>query len=104
MRRRRHAQSTTNIDQAEDIWETYKFFLDGEVQTMYVLPNGDSDSEQGTALYVSKAGAAVPLDSQSIAVAFGNTVKVIKSTRRGSLRRRPTGRTFDREPVNSMDP
>ncbi|KAK3720398.1 hypothetical protein LTR37_003810 [Vermiconidia calcicola] len=103
LRHRRHTRTSTPLDDAEDVWEAYKLSLDGEIETKDLLPHDNLDAGQDTALYVSNAGPAVALDSQSVAVAFGNAVKIIKSARRGSMARRPTGRTFDREPTNSKD-
>ena len=103
LRQRRQARSRGQHECGEDIWEAYKFSLDGELETIEVTPSLNETSEQDSALYVSKAGPAVALDGQSVAVAFGNSVKIIKSARRGSTARRPTGRTLERQPVNSKD-
>ena len=86
-------------------WEAYKFSLDGEIETTDVSPNsnGEGGADHDNTLYVSNAGPAVALDGQSIAVAFGNTVKVIRSARRGSMSRRPTGRTAEKMGSSSMD-
>ena len=97
--RRRHGRwaatnSANNGD--KDIWEAYKLSLDGELDTNEFTAGVEGDAGADI-LYVSRAGPAVPLDAQSIAVAFGNMVKVIRARRRGSMVRRPTGRSFERQ-------
>lgn len=103
LRQRRHARTKAQTEDSDDAWEAYKLSLDGEMETMEVVPNTDSGPESDAALYVSNAGPAVPLDGQSVAVAFGNSLKIIKSARRGSMSRRPTGRTLERQPVAVKD-
>ena len=63
----------------DDVWEAYKLSIDGDLQVLE-LPPPETDS-----LYVSNAGPALPLDSQSIVVAFGNSVKIIRSSRRATI-------------------
>lgn len=93
LRNRRHARSNAQtVDDPEDVWEAYKFSLDGKIDTVDVRTTREANAQHDAALYVSSAGPAITLDGQSIAVAFGNTVKLIKSTRRGSMVRRKTGR------------
>jgi hypothetical protein len=103
LRQRRQARSKPQPEDDEDVWEAYKLSLDGEMETMEVVPNNDTGPESDASLYVSNAGPAVPLDGQSVAVAFGNSLKIIKSARRGSTSRRPTGRSLERQPISSKD-
>lgn len=103
LRHRRQARSKAQPEDNEDIWEAYKLSLDGEMETIEVFPNENASTEAGSALYVSNAGPAVPLDGQSVAVAFGNSLKIIKSARRGSTSRRPTGRSLERQLISSKD-
>lgn len=103
LRRRRQARSKAQPDDDEDIWEAYKLSLDGEMETTEMVSNGDTGPEAEASLYVSNAGPAVPLDGHSVAVAFGNSLKIIKSARRGSTSRRSTGRTLERQPIKSKN-
>jgi hypothetical protein len=103
LRQRRQARSKRQPEDDEDVWEAYKLSLDGEMETMEVVPNSDTGPESDASLYVSNAGPAVPLDGQSVAVAFGNSLKIIKSARRGSTSRRLTGRSLERQPISSKD-
>jgi hypothetical protein len=99
VRNRRAKRSKISVDNDEDPWEAYKFSLDGEIDTVEVPEiRGDGGGPAGTggALYVSNPGPIAALDSQTVAVAFGNVVKILKSTRRGSVRR-PSGRTLERQ-------
>ena len=75
-------------------WEAYKLSLDGEVETAMVPSELNTDGSD--ALYVNTAGPTVILDHQSIAVAFGNQVKVIRTSRRASLARSPNGPPLER--------
>lgn len=100
LRRRRQTRTNVQPDSHEDLWEAYKLSVDGEIDTIGVSPD-DGETDPGATLYVTNAGPAVPLDCQSIAVAFGNVVKIIRSVRRGSMSRRPTGRTIARLPAAS---
>ena len=104
LRRRQKSRSPAKQDHGEDVWEAYRISVDGELDTVEVASTTAAEAEMGsTALYVSSAGPAVPLDSQSIAVAFGNTVKVIRSMGRGPGSRRPTGRSLERRPEVSIN-
>jgi hypothetical protein len=96
MRKRRMKRSLEQAATHDDVWEAYKFSLDGEMDTVSMSMNGSNASEDSGALYVNDPGPAVTLDSQTVAVAFGNVVKILKSSRRGSLRR-STGRTLGRD-------
>lgn len=59
-------------------WEAYRFSLDGELESVASSTVPDADHE--TSLYVNSAGPTVPLDAQSVAVAFGNTVKIVRAS------------------------
>jgi hypothetical protein len=84
LRHRRSARSQHLIDSAQDEWEAYSLPLTGELKTLDIStssPSGEADQ----ALYVTKPGPAAALDSQSVAIAFGNCIKVLKaSAPRGS--------------------
>lgn len=101
--RRAASQSKDDGDDDDDIWEAFRLSPSGEVD-IALDPTLKSSVEQvaDNSLYVSTAGPAVPLNSQTVAVAFGNTVKIIKSTRRASMVRRATGRTFERQPTEAQ--
>ncbi len=104
VRSRRTMRSKLQPDEG-DAWEAFKLSVDGELETVQVSANDNLSSEQGNALYVSNAGPALAVDGQTIAVAFGNTVKIVTTTRRGSKVRRATGRTFERPlPEALVDP
>jgi hypothetical protein len=77
LRLRRHVRQQSYAQAADDTWEAYRMGPDGNFQTLEVPVASDGDA----ALYVSNAGPIVALDSQAIAVAFGNTVKVIRNSR-----------------------
>ncbi|KAI7227882.1 hypothetical protein KC343_g7786 [Hortaea werneckii] len=84
IRHRRRASTRPSTTSREITWEAFKVSLNGEIESTPVLASEDSEAE-GSSLYVNTAGPAVALDHQSSAVAFGNQVKVIRSSRRGSL-------------------
>ncbi|KAI6794111.1 hypothetical protein KC361_g5786 [Hortaea werneckii] len=84
IRHRRRASTRPSTTSREITWEAFKVSLNGEIESTPVLANEQSEAE-GSSLYVNSAGPAVALDHQSSAVAFGNQVKVIRSSRRGSL-------------------
>lgn len=83
LRHRRRTSTNTSTNIHADEWEAYKLGLDGEVETTAVPATNDTDTQEP--LYVHQAGPAIALDHQSTAVAFGNQVKVIRMSRRGSL-------------------
>ncbi|KXT06029.1 hypothetical protein AC578_1332 [Pseudocercospora eumusae] len=87
LRQRRHAQQKTQV---EPQWEAYKLSIDGDLQTLD-LPSGEVDS-----LFVNHPGPIAALDGHSIAVALGNSIKVIRSSRRG-------GSASRRSRMNSID-
>lgn len=72
----------------QDVWEAYAFFADGEMEAAQ-LPQVCESEE--TALYVHTCEIAVALDTHSIAVAFGNTIKIIKSSRQSGNGNRVNG-------------
>lgn len=79
LRHRRSARSQHLIDATQDEWEAYCLSLTGELKTLDVSassPSGDADQ----ALYVTKPGPTTVLDSQSVAIAFGNCVKVLRAS------------------------
>ncbi|GIZ40907.1 hypothetical protein CKM354_000422700 [Cercospora kikuchii] len=94
--RKRNARDNTNTEDTADLWEAYKLSIDGELQTLDVLA-AESGQDGSGSLYVDHPGPAVTLDSQSVAVAFGNRVKVIRSSRRGTGSRRSTITLLDRQ-------
>lgn len=104
LRQRRRVSLTPQAQgDGQDEWEAYKLTLDGELETAIIgaTVSDAVDSGHDVVLYVNKAGPVVPLDSQSVAVAFGNTVKVIRSSRRGSLAKRSSGPTLERHASSS---
>ena len=99
LRQRRHARFNTQPEARQDTWEAYSISCDGEMETIDASPSDEDDGQSHKqALYVTTPGPAVALDAQSVAVGFGNTVKVIRSSRRGSVIGRRTGRKLDRQP------
>ncbi|KAK5164836.1 uncharacterized protein LTR77_009500 [Saxophila tyrrhenica] len=97
VRSRRTKRSKPQSEEIDLAWEAYRLSIDGSLDAVQVLASDSTDAGPDNSLYVSNAGPAVAIDGQTIAVAFGNTVKVITSTRRGSMVRRATGRTFERQ-------
>lgn len=76
LRHRRSARSQHLIDSSPDEWEAYCLSLSGELKTLDL--SSASDAEQ--TLYVTKPGPAAPLDSQAVAIAYGNSVKVLRAS------------------------
>lgn len=76
LRHRRSARSQHLIDSTADEWEAYSLSLAGELKTLDICASSDADQ----ALYVTKPGPTATLDSQSVAVAFGNCIKVLKAS------------------------
>lgn len=97
LRQRRHARQSAQSKDGPDKWEAYKLSIDGDLETLEIPPNRDADLSQDT-LYVNNAGPMVSLNSQSVAVACGNTVKVIRVSRRGSISRRSAASSLERQP------
>lgn len=83
-RRRRHMHLDTQADESQEEWEAYMFCLESDLETIDVPSDTAGES---ASLYVTNPGPIVPLDSQSVAVAFGNSVKVIRTSRRSSISR-----------------
>lgn len=83
LRQRRHARQVTNDETIEEQWEAYKLLADGDLETLDILADTDSSLLCDASLYVNNPGPVATLDAQAIAVAFGNTVKVIRIARRG---------------------
>lgn len=113
LRQRRHARFNAQPAgaQQDSTWEAYSISCEGEMEAIDASPATDEDDHHSSdggmpqkqqALYVTTPGPAVALDAQSVAVAFGNSVKVIRSTRRGSLIGRKTGRKLDRQPTGEV--
>jgi hypothetical protein len=57
----------------KDHWEAWTMFSTGEVVTHSILESADRE----TSLLVTEAGPACPVGRKSVAVAFGNVVKMI---------------------------
>ncbi|KJX95407.1 sterol regulatory element-binding protein cleavage-activating protein [Zymoseptoria brevis] len=91
-RQRRNARSTSHDQKAQDErWEVYKLSPNGtddEIETLELPHTSDGASGDDTELYVTNPGPIVALDTQAVAVAFGNTVKVIRVARRSAWTRR----------------
>lgn len=93
-RTRLSAQSTAGHEQ----WEAYKLSLGGELETVPVSATSEVlGPGHETALYVNSAGPTVSLDVQSIAVAFGDGVKIIRTARRGAMVHRDDGPVLSRQ-------
>ncbi|EMD01308.1 hypothetical protein BAUCODRAFT_205251 [Baudoinia panamericana UAMH 10762] len=80
----------------EDEWQAYKFNTDGELEATAVSTSIDHGSSASGSLYVVNAGPVAPLDSSSVAIAFGNVVKVIRASRRGQMISRSDGHVMER--------
>lgn len=102
IRQRRQARSVSQVAARQDTWEAYSVSCEGELEAVDASPEAADEVQLKPALYVTSPGPAVPLDAQSVAVGFGNAVKVIRSTRRASLIGRKTGRKLDRQPNNGL--
>jgi hypothetical protein len=85
LRQRRSARSyAQKTPIQEEQWEVYRFSNDGEIETLDLPTVGDGVNGDDMALYVSNPGPIANLDGQAVAVAFGNTAKVIRIARRGA--------------------
>lgn len=96
--RRTTRRSLQPVSTEEDRWEAYAMSLDGSVATVdladcMVTADGDPDA---TALFVTKAGPAVLLGDHSVAIAFGNAVKVLKAAKTGPSLGRPDVQGLER--------
>nr|POF08131.1 sterol regulatory element-binding protein cleavage-activating protein [Quercus suber] len=76
LRHRRHSRGTAPPTAAHE-WEAYRISLEGEVLSVDSPATLESEDAQDVGLYVNHAGPAVPLDPQSVVVAFGNRVQII---------------------------
>lgn len=79
-RKRKQSSASTNQE-----WEAYSISTTGDLHTV-ALEELPTEAEGHAALYVNTAGPACTLGTQSVAVAFGNVVKVIRV---GQERRAP---------------
>ena len=75
LRRRRKKEKRLCTDNDDDEWEAWTISFDG-VETRYSLSDKSNDSgDKG--LLVSRTGPVARIGQQSIAVGFGNAVKVL---------------------------
>jgi hypothetical protein len=94
--RRSNASVSTQRERKQDeAWEVYQFSPNGDIETLD-LPTSTGIDGEDTALFVSNPGPIVSLDSQAVAVGFGNTVKVIRIAKARAASRRATGEGLDR--------
>lgn len=64
----------------EDIWEAYSLTSDGELKTLdLATTNPVYESDHDLGLFVTKPGPTVSLDAHSVAIGYGNTVKVLRA-------------------------
>ncbi|KAK1000621.1 hypothetical protein LTR54_008848 [Friedmanniomyces endolithicus] len=96
----RRSNRMPNQRTCEDGWQAYKLAIDGGMETVD-MPVASSDTREESQLYVNKAGPALVLDAHSAAVAFGNTVQVIRAPRRGTMISRSNGQPLDRHGSSS---
>ena len=77
----------TTTPEEEDQWEAYSLSLTagGDLKTLDLCPgeaasttSGESNQNQQTKLYITRPGPTALLDSLSVAVAFGNNVRVLR--------------------------
>ncbi|KAM0722997.1 hypothetical protein Q7P37_001195 [Cladosporium fusiforme] len=61
----------------EDVWEAYRLSPRGEVKTLDLAA---AHAAYENDLFVTKPGPTVSLDAYSIAVAFGNAVKILRAS------------------------
>jgi len=95
-RRRRHSHKS-NMEVEEIRWEAYAFSFNGDLETVDAPCQSEADTEHGTELYVNTAGPAVSIGTHSVAVAFGNTVKIVRASPRGSMaQHHPNGASLQR--------
>ena len=101
LRQRGRSRRKMLSDEGPEQWEAYRLSIHGHLETIDVSVHEDPALSPDTALYVDSAGPVVALDSQTIAVAFGNHVKIIRASRRGSMSRRSTVSSLDRQSSTS---
>jgi hypothetical protein len=80
LRHRRSARSQHLIESNQDEWEAYCLSLSGELKTLDLSSVTSPTSDADQVLYVTKPGPAALLDSQSVAIAYGNRVKVLRAS------------------------
>lgn len=100
MRHRRPSRQHGKSAQDTTVWEAYKFALDGSLEVANATFASDDDHAQ-TSLLVNHPGPVAALDLQSIAVACGNVVNVIKASRRGAMIRRTSTSPLERQSSTS---
>ncbi|KAK0333115.1 hypothetical protein LTR59_017578 [Friedmanniomyces endolithicus] len=96
----RRGKRTPNQRTCEDGWQAYKLAIDGGMETVD-MPVASSDTSDESQLYVNKAGPTVLLDAHSVAIAFGNTVQIIRASKRGTMISRSNGQPLDRHGSSS---
>lgn len=101
LRRRGPPLSTAQTNDHEDSWEAYRLSADGSMDKLEVS-QASSEPDSMNGLYVTRAGPVASLDCQTIAVAFGNVVKIVRSVRRGSVSRRSTGKSPSKIHVDNI--
>jgi hypothetical protein len=80
LRHRRSARSQHLIESSQDEWEAYCLSLSGELKSLDLSSVTSLTNDTDQALYVTKPGPAAVLDSQSVAIAYGNCVKVLRAS------------------------
>jgi len=75
---RRRQRFSKTVDEDDDEWESWSMASDGEINT-YPLHDREKHLSRlsTTSLLVSRTGPAVKLGSRSVAVGFGNSIKVL---------------------------
>ena len=97
LRQRRQARQDSHLRMESELWEAYKVSHDGGV-VIADMPLGLEDEvAKQHILLVEEAGPAAPLDGHAVVVAFGNAVKVIQGSRRGSVTGRSRGTSLERQ-------
>ncbi|KAK4634367.1 Sterol regulatory element-binding protein cleavage-activating protein [Fulvia fulva] len=89
LRQRRHARPNAQglKEDLSEGWEAYRLSLDTEMETLDVPPDSQTALAHNRTLYVHNAGPVVALDAQAVAVAVGNSLEIIRSSRRASISR-----------------
>jgi len=75
---RRRQKFSKTVDEEDDEWESWSMASDGEINA-YPLHDqeGYLSRLSATSLLVSRTGPAVKLGSRSVAIGFGNSIKVL---------------------------
>lgn len=76
LRRRRKAEKKLCLDDDDEEWEAWTMDANGVVNT-YPLVDPDDREYSDEGLLVSRAGPVTKIGHRSVAVGFGNTVKVL---------------------------